>query len=77
MAEKAKEKKPGLFTRLTKYFRDSRGEFKKVVWPTRSQVLNNTVVVLVVVAVAGVFLFGLDYALGALIKFLLNAASGA
>jgi preprotein translocase, SecE subunit, bacterial len=77
MAEKAKEKKPGLFTRLIKYFRDSRGEFKKVVWPSRQQVLNNTGVVLAVVLVAGVFLFGLDYALGAIMRFILGLASGA
>ena len=77
MAEKTKEKKPGIFARLTKYLKDSRGEFKKVVWPTRQQVLNNTGVVLAVVVVAGVVLFGLDYALGVLMRFILSIASGA
>lgn len=74
---KAKEKKPGIFSRIAKYFRDARGEFKKIVWPSRQQVMNNTGVVLVVVLVCGVFIFGLDYGLGVLMRWILNLASGA
>lgn len=73
MAEK--EKKPGLFARIGKYFRDARGEFKKIIWPTRSQVTNNTVVVLTVVLVAGIAIFALDSALGGLLQFLLKMAA--
>ena len=43
-----------------KYFKDARSEFKKVVWPSRKQVFNNTVVVLVAIAVSGVAIWGLD-----------------
>jgi preprotein translocase subunit SecE len=36
------------FAGLAKWFRGMKSELKKVVWPTWSQVLNNTVVVIVV-----------------------------
>jgi preprotein translocase subunit SecE len=39
--------KPGLFARLGNYFRDVRSETKRVVWPTRPEVLNSSVVVIV------------------------------
>lgn len=43
-----------------KYFKDAKSEFKKVVWPSRKQVFNNTVVVLVAIIVSGVAIWGLD-----------------
>ena len=46
MAEKT-GKKPGkikaFFSGIAKYFRDTRSEMKKVVWPSRKQVINNTI----------------------------------
>ncbi|MEG0804529.1 MAG: preprotein translocase subunit SecE [Pygmaiobacter sp.] len=80
MAESAvkKEKKPskilGFFKGIGKYFRDVVTEMKKVVWPTKKQVLNNTGVVIVVVIAAGVFLFGLDSLFGLILKFVLQRA---
>ena len=58
MAEE--KKKNGFFRRIGKYFRDTWGEFKKIVWPTRKQVINNVIVVLVTSVVVGVVVFGLD-----------------
>lgn len=40
--KKAEEKKG-----LAKYFRGVRSEFKKVVWPTKKQILNYTLIVIV------------------------------
>ena len=40
MAETAK--KPNIFQRWARSFKDMRGEMKKVVWPTKKQVINNT-----------------------------------
>ena len=74
MAEtKKKEKKPGFFSRIAKYFRDTKGEFKKIIWPTKKQVINNTLIVLAVVCIAGVFLFALDMGFGAVLKLVLKA----
>jgi len=54
------EKKPNIFvrfgSRVAKWFREMRSELKKVVWPTPKQVVNNTAIVLGVVAVIGVFI---------------------
>ena len=58
--KKADKKKPGFFARLGKYFRDAKGEFKKIVWPSRKQVWNNVVVVLVMVVIFAFATWGLD-----------------
>lgn len=61
-------KKPGFFARISRSFRDMKGEMKKVVWPTKKQILNNTAIVLAFVAVSGVFVWGLDSILSFAIK---------
>ncbi len=53
---KAKKPKKGLI----KYLKDAKSEFKKVVWPTPKETTRNTVVVVVVCLLAGLFVFGLD-----------------
>ena len=68
---KAAKKKGG----IRKYFRELRAEMKKVVWPTRKQVLNNTGIVLSVMVVMALFLFGVDSGLGAAIKAILTIGS--
>ena len=55
-----KEKKPGFFSRIGKWFRDLKSECKKIVWPTRKQTTKNTAIVLVTVLVIGAFIWILD-----------------
>lgn len=43
------------------YFKEVRSEFKKVSWPSRKQVFNNTVVVLVSIVVSGIAIWALDF----------------
>lgn len=43
------------------YFKEVRSEFKKVSWPSKKQVFNNTVVVLVSIVVSGVAIWVLDF----------------
>lgn len=42
----ADEKKPGFFKRIAsgikRFFKDTKSELKKVVWPSKKTVLNNT-----------------------------------
>ncbi len=45
------------------FFKDTRAELKKVVWPTGKQVLNNTVWVIVLVAVISAVVLGFDLVL--------------
>lgn len=49
--------------RIKKYFRDIRSEFKKITWPSKKQVWNNTLVVLVTVLIFGIVVWTLDYLL--------------
>ncbi|MBR4798281.1 MAG: preprotein translocase subunit SecE [Oscillospiraceae bacterium] len=58
--KKADKKKPGFFARIGKYFRDAKGEFKKIVWPSRKQIWNNVAVVLVMVVIFAIATWGLD-----------------
>ena len=58
MATKKEEKKSG----FKEYFRGVRTELKKVVWLSPKQTLNNTVLVIVAVAVVSVFIGLLDLA---------------
>lgn len=62
------EKKPGFFARISRSLRDMRGELKKVVWPSKKQILNNTLVVLAAILISAVFIGGLDAVLGAVIR---------
>ena len=61
---KEKTKKPNVlvrgFKRVTRYFREMKSELKKVVWPSRKQIINNTVVALVVMVVAAIVIWGFD-----------------
>lgn len=43
------------------YFKEVKSEFKKVSWPSRKQVFNNTVVVLVSIVVSGIAIWALDF----------------
>lgn len=57
---------------IKKYFRDLKSEIKKVVWPSREKVVNNTGVVLAVVAICGLGLFGIDSLLALAVNALLG-----
>lgn len=53
------------------FLRDSRGEVRKIVWPTRQETTQTTLMVLVLVILIGIFLWLIDmflgWAIGALI----------
>lgn len=38
-----------------------RGELRKVAWPTRQEVVNSTIIVLIAVTVMTALIFGFDY----------------
>ena len=51
-----------------RFVKESWGELKKVEWPSRAQVIQGTVVVIVACAIVGVFLYGADQAIRPLVK---------
>jgi len=59
-ADKAVKTKAKKQNKVFKYFRELKAEFKKVVWPTKKQVVNNTGVVIVAMIFSGIILLGLD-----------------
>lgn len=72
-AEKpAKVKKPSLFARMGKWFRELKSEIHKIVWPTAQQTLNNTVVVIAAIFIIGVFIWVLDAVLGFGVRNFIN-----
>jgi preprotein translocase subunit SecE len=72
LAEEVKKAKVGVLARASKSFRDMRGEMKKVVWPTRKQTINNTVVVLCFMAVMAAIIGLFDTGLSALIRLMVG-----
>lgn len=45
---------------IVEFFRDSRMELRKVVWPTREETVQTTLVVVVMVVILALILWGMD-----------------
>ena len=72
MSENTAAKKPGIFGRMARSFRDMKGEIKKVVWPSRKQSINNTLIVIAFVAIAAIVVGGVDILLTTLVDLVLK-----
>jgi preprotein translocase subunit SecE len=48
---------------LTTFLQDVRGELQKTSWPTRKEVRNTTLVVIVFVMICAVYLYAVDFVL--------------
>ncbi len=46
--------------RVVKFFREVKSELKKVVWPSRKQIINNTLIVIASVIVIGIVIWAFD-----------------
>jgi preprotein translocase subunit SecE len=53
--------RPGIFGRLINFFREVVAELRKVIWPTRKELLTYTLVVVVFVSLMVTIVFGLDW----------------
>lgn len=58
------------FRSLGKRFKDIKSEMKKIVWPTKAQVINNTLVVIAVSVIAAIVIFGLDTVFGFIVRLI-------
>ena len=67
-------KKLPLGKRIAKWWREMKSELKKVVWPTPKQVVNNTAVALVVMAVSAILIWGFDWVAGQIVGAVLTLA---
>ena len=68
MANENTAKKPSLFSRVKRFFKDIRGEFKKIAWHGKKQVINNTTVVIVVVIISSIGISLVDYFFGLIVR---------
>ncbi|MGQ9489286.1 MAG: preprotein translocase subunit SecE [Anaerolineae bacterium] len=72
MSKEAAEARPKIATRIVEYFKDTRGELRKVTWPTRQEATKLTVIVLAVTATMALFLGALDFVFAALVRLIIS-----
>ena len=70
-SEKKSEKKEA--GKLSKWFKDLKVEFKKVVWPTKKTVVNNTSVVVGVIVASAVLVGVIDQCFLFVLRLIYNA----
>jgi len=64
--------RPGMFARLRNFLREIISELRKVIWPTRNELLTYTAVVIVFVAIVSSLVAGLDYVFAKVIIYTLG-----
>jgi preprotein translocase subunit SecE len=52
--------KPGVFARFGKYLHDVRTELRRVIWPSRAEVINSSVVVIITLIFFVLFTLAID-----------------
>lgn len=68
-----KVKKPNIFVRIGRKFKETFSELKRVTWPTFPKVVKATCVVLVVVLIFTVVVTGINQGLQALLELITKA----
>ena len=69
-AQKERAAKRGSFSRVALFIRQVIAELRKVVTPTRKELVNYTIVVLVFVVIMMALVYGLDFVFSLLVNFL-------
>lgn len=59
-------------TTIPQFIREVRGELRKVGWPSKNEVVNSTIIVLIAVTVMTLLIFGLDYVFAKLVLLLFD-----
>ncbi|TLM80225.1 MAG: preprotein translocase subunit SecE [Actinobacteria bacterium] len=62
--------KPNVFVRFVRYLKDVRAEMRRVVWPTRAEVGNSSVVVVTTLAIFIVVIFAFDQVILRIVQML-------
>ena len=61
-----------MFGRIKSFFREVKIEIKKVVFPSRDEVIGSTKIVLVLTIIIAVFLYSIDLILSTLVGMLIK-----
>jgi preprotein translocase subunit SecE len=62
----------GVIGRVKEFVQEVLAEFRRVTWPTREQLVNSTVVVIIVTVVLAFFLGAVDIALARVVEWILG-----
>ena len=62
----------GAIGRVREFVQEVLAEFRRVTWPTREQLVNSTVVVIIVTVVLAFFLGAVDIALARVVEWILG-----
>ena len=68
----SRRRQPPTVETVRQWWRESRGELRKVTWPTTEQTRNLTLVVIAVCLVMGTFLGVVDFVLGLLVRLVVG-----
>ena len=69
-------KKEGLIAKIKRGFREMRSELKKVVWPTKSQIVNNVIIVLVCCLIVGACIWIFDAIVNLFVQGIISLVKG-
>lgn len=72
MSKETTQQKPKIGERIVEYFKDTRGELRKVSWPTRKEATNLTLIVLAVTVAMAAFLGAMDYIFANLVRLIVS-----
>jgi preprotein translocase subunit SecE len=59
-------------TKPAEFVREVRAELRKVAWPTRKEVINYSIIVLIAIALLTAIIAGLDYVFGSVVLSLFD-----
>ncbi len=68
----ASKDKLTILKKIARFLRDYKSETKKIVWPGFKDVVKNTIIVLIMCAFIGIFIWLVDFGLGSLLQALLK-----
>ena len=68
--QKSKPKnKPNESNKVETFYTNLKAEFLKITWPKREELTKQTVIVIILCAIIGAIIFGMDTGLGSVLQF--------
>ncbi|MGC9048878.1 MAG: preprotein translocase subunit SecE [Patescibacteria group bacterium] len=61
-----------MVNKIIQYIKDSKGELKKVVWPTKKELTNHTLIVIGISLIVAAFLGLIDFGLTKVIELIIK-----
>jgi preprotein translocase subunit SecE len=58
--------------KISTFLQAVRAEMKKVTWPSRPRIIRSTLIVLITIAIFGIFIGGIDFMFFQILKFFLG-----